>query len=134
MIDVHAVATGAVAAVGLGLGIAGIGWFLPGFLVKKLHAGFEAAKSSPWWRDANHPKRAQWLLATAVLLEDEIPEPGKGRELYEAIGQRLAGLSPFLIGTGTKWANALEKVGDALDTALDDEIKTIGAAQAQKPS
>jgi len=114
-------------AVALSGGIWAIGKFIPGILVKKVHGLFAAAKVSPWWRDAAHPKRARLLLAVAEFLEDEIPEPGQGKALYEALGAKIAALMPLLIGTGPKWASALEKAGDAIDTELDSEIKDISA-------
>jgi len=117
--------TGIGVAVALSGGIWAIGFFLPGFIVKKLHGLFLAAKNSAWWHDAAHPKRAKWLLATAELLEDEIPEPGHGKALYEALGTKVAALTPLLIGTGSKWAAALEKAGDAVDLELDGEIKEL---------
>lgn len=129
MIDLHTLAGGAVAVLGLGLGIRAVGWFLPGFLTKKVHALYEAAKMSPWWHDPAHPKRARWLLATAELLEDEIPEPGQGKAVYAQLGADIAGLSPILAGTARTWAGALEKVGDALDTELDAAIKGIASGE-----
>lgn len=104
-----------------------MGKYLPGIIVKKLHAAFEAVRGCEWIRNPARPKRAAWLVATLVLLEDELPEPGAGKEFYAELGAGVAKLSPMLIGTGPKWAAALEKIGDAIDTELDDEIKELAA-------
>lgn len=104
-----------------------VGVFLPGIVAGKIHSLFAAAKASPWWRDPAHPKRARWLLATAELAEDEIPEPGTGKAVYEAWGAAVAALSPLLIGTAGRWAAAFEKVGDAVDLELDAQVKDLAA-------
>lgn len=118
-------------ALGITVGIWSIGKFLPGLIVKKLHAVFAWAKQSPWFKNIAKPKRAKLLFVLAEFLEDEIPEPGTGKEFYAALGNKIAGLSPILIGTGAKWAAALEKGGDAIDLALDNEIKLLAqGAQA----
>lgn len=115
-----------------GVSIAGIaiiwlvGAFLPGIVVGKIHGIFAAAKTSAWWKDPAHPKRSRLLLAAAEFLEDEIPEPGTGSEVYAALGARIAALTPFLIGTGGKWAAALEKAGDAVNLELDAQVKDLG--------
>ena len=118
--------TGILSTIALSAGISYVvGKFLPDFLTKKIHALFAAAKVSPWWHDAAHPKRAAWLLSTAQLLEEEIPEPGTGEAMYQALGAKIAGLTPLLINSGPKWAKALEKAGDAIDLKLDQEIKYL---------
>ncbi len=109
----------------LSSGIWVIGRFLPALIVKKVHGLFEAAKSSSWWREPAHPKRARLLLAAAEFLEDEIPEPGQGTALYANLGAQVATITPLLAGTGSKWAAALEKAGDAINLELDDEIKEL---------
>lgn len=106
----------------LGGGIWALGRFLPGFLTGKVHGFFVWAKAAPWFRDLSKPWRLRWLLATAELLEQEIPDPGQGKALYTALGAQIAGSTAILAGTGGKWASALEKVGDALDTELDGEV------------
>lgn len=126
----HAWVAGIGSTVALAGGIWAVGKYLPGIIVTKVHGLFNAAKVSPWWRNPAHPKRARWLLATAELLEDEIPEPGQGKELYAQWGAATAALSPLLIGTAGKWAGAYEKCGDAVDTGLDVEIKTLAAELA----
>ena len=105
------------------------GIFLPGILVGWIHRLFAAAKASPWWRDPAHPKRARWLLATAELAEDEIPEPGTGGAIYAAWGAAVAALSPLLMGTAGRWAAAFEKVGDAVDLELDAQVKDLAAVR-----
>ncbi len=119
--------------VGLVIGLA-VGRFLPAFVVKKVHGFFAWAKSDPWFRNPAKPKRIKWLLATAELLEDEIPEPGQGKALYALLGAKISGALPILSGTSGKWASALEKAGDALDTELDDEIKQLAADIAPPPA
>lgn len=112
-------------AAGVAVSFWALGRFLPPFLVKQIHGLFARAKASPWFRNPAKPKRARLLLALAEFLEDEIPEPGQGREFYAALGARVASLAPFLVGTGPKWADALEKAGDAIDLELDEEIKDL---------
>ena len=125
---------GSIGIFGITLAIRMIGGFLPGFIVKKVHSLFVAAKTCPWWKEPSKPMRAKWLLATALLLEDEIPEPGTGKPIYEALGGKIAALTPILTGTGSKWATALEKAGDAVNLELDEEIKELAApADAPKP-
>ena len=102
-----------------------MGVFLPGIVVGWVHRLFAAAKASAWWRDPAHPKRARWLLATAELLEDEIPEPGTGSAIYAAWGAAVAALTPLLMGTAGRWATAFEKVGDAVDLELDAQVKDL---------
>ena len=102
-----------------------MGVFLPGIVVGWVHRLFAAAKASAWWRDPAHPKRARWLLATAELLEDEIPEPGTGSAVYAAWGAKTAAIAPFLIGTAARWAAAYEKVGDAVDLEMNAQIKDL---------
>lgn len=102
-----------------------IGVFLPGVVVGWVHRFFAAAKASPWWRDPAHPKRARWLLATAELAEDEIPEPGTGSVVYAAWGAKTAALTPLLMGTAGRWSAAYEKVGDAVDLELDAQVKDL---------
>ena len=102
-----------------------VGVFLPGIVVGKIRSLFAAAKVSPWWHDPMHPKRARWLLATAELAEDEIPEPGTGSAVYAAWGAKTASIAPFLIGTAARWAAAYEKIGDAVDLELDAQVKEL---------
>ena len=130
----HAWINGLLGVAALGAGIWAVGRFLPGVIIKKVHRAFAAAKACPWFRDAAHPKRAKWLLATAELLEDEIPEPGTGAALYAALGAKVAGLTPLLAGTGGKWAAALEKCGDAVDLELDGEIKELATPTVGTPA
>lgn len=125
----HEIIASGVGIFALGLAIRAIGGFLPGFVVKKVHSLFVAAKTSPWWKDAAHPKRAKWLQATAELLEDEIPEPGQGKAAYEALGGRIASMTPLLAGTGAKWAAAIEKACDAVNLELDKEIKELATSE-----
>jgi hypothetical protein len=103
-----------------------VGVFLPGIVVGKIRSLFAAAKASPWWHDPAHPKRSRWLLATAELAEDEIPEPGTGGAVYAAWGAKTASIAPFLIGTAARWAAAYEKVGDAVDLELNAQVKDLG--------
>ena len=111
MIQSHPWATLGGGALFLSIAIYLMGVFLPGIVVGKIRSLFAGAKASPWWRDPAHPKRARWLLATAELLEDEIPEPGTGSAVYAAWGAKTAAIAPFLIGTAARWAAAYEKVG-----------------------
>ena len=110
---------------GLGLVWWAVGQFLPGLIVRKFHLGYEAIKNSDWVRDRSKPYRAKWLLATAQMLEQEIPDPGAGKELYAKLGDWIAARSPALAGTGPKWADVLENVGNGLDTDLAGDIKEI---------
>lgn len=118
---------GAAVLFGIGGVIWAIGAFLPGLLAKKFHAGFEEVRGSAWLKDQAHPKRLAWFVATLALLEEEIPEPGTGKAFYAPLGEWIAGLLPVLMGTGPKWAAALEKIGDKLDTELDEDLKALAA-------
>lgn len=119
------ISSGVVGAVVLGGGFWAAGKFGPGLVVSRLHAGFEALKDSAWIRNAAKPKRAVALLAFAQLLEEEIPEPGQGQELYDALGAQAAGL--VHVGSAAQWSKVLRQFGDAVDTELDDDIKAIVA-------
>ena len=127
MIQSHPWATLGGGALFLSVAIYLIGVFLPGILVGWVHRLFAAAKASAWWRDPAHPKRARWLLATAELLEDEIPVPGTGSAIYATWGAAVAALTPLLMGTAGQWATAFEKVGDAVDLELDAQVKDLAA-------
>lgn len=118
---------GLVGAIALGLGIRAIGWFAPKIVANKIHELFTSIKDSAWVRDKAHPKRAEWLVATAKLLEEEIPNPGDGKQIYLDIGNALAGSMLILKGTGDKWADALEKIGDAVDLELDADVIELAA-------
>lgn len=117
------ITSGVVGAVVLGSGFWAAGKFGPGLLVSRIHAGFEAIKDSAWVRDPAKPKRAAALLAVAQLLEDEIPEPGQGQEVYDALGAEAAAL--VHVGSAAQWAKVLRQFGDAVDTELDDDIKKL---------
>ena len=130
MIDLHSMMGGAVGAAAITVGWWGVGKFGPSYVAGKFKMGFDLAKSSPWWRDAAHPKRAKWLMATVELLEEEIPEPGHDLEIYDRFGRAAAARFPF--GSAERWAETARKFGDALDTELDDEIKNL-ASEPPKP-
>ena len=121
--------------------------YLPGLAVRKVHDLFVLIRGSAWMRAKPH--RARLLLALIQLLEEEIPEPGTGREFYAGLGEAIAklpatassrapvllkapllALGVMLTGSGPKWADVLEKVGDAVDTELDEEIKSLASADA----
>jgi len=112
-------------------GAAGALWFLrsqaPGMIVKKIHKTFESIRSSSWINNKNHPKRARWLLATLELIEEEIPNPGTDRAFYDGLGQQLSDYMPIVLKNPKKWADALEKIGDSIDTEISADIKEISA-------
>ena len=102
-----------------------VGYFVPGMVVKRVHSLFEDLRGSTWIRDPSRPKRIKWLAATIELLEDEIPEPGQGRDLYDGLGNFVSRHIP--VGSSQKWADALQKIGDAIDTELDHDIKDMAS-------
>jgi hypothetical protein len=129
--------------------VGGFFWVLmryaPGMLVKWLHATFEWAKANEWMRAKPH--RVALLVAVIRFLEEEVPDPGTGKEFYADLGARMASLPArlaavapiwlkgplgilvvLMAGSGSKWSEALEKAGDAIDTELDDELKELGGS------
>ncbi len=121
--DIQAMVGGAVAVLMIPSAFWALGKFGPAFVAKKLHEGFEAAKSTDWVRAK--PSRAKWLLVTAQLLEEEVPEPGEGQAIYDAAGAWIA--ERVKIGSAEQWAKAARQFGDAVDTELDEDIKALGA-------
>ena len=133
--------------------ISGFFWalmrYVPGMLVKWLHAAYDWAKASPWM--LAKPHRAALLVAIIRFMAEEIPNPGTGKEFYADLGARMASLPAraaavaplwlkgpigvlvvLMAGSGGKWAEALEKAGDALDTELNEELKELsGGPQPQ---
>lgn len=132
MIDIQAITAGAVAAVALAGGFWALGKFGPSLLVKRLHKGFEELKTSAWVRDPAKPKRAQAMRAVAELLEDEIPEPGQGQEVYDALGAGISARVP--IGSAAQWAKAARSFGDAVDTELDLQLLEIASNATTPPA
>lgn len=128
-----------------------IGRVLPGLVVRKLREAFEWAKSSAWMRAK--PYRVRLLVALLQFLEEELPEPGAGREFYAALGEAVASLpvrwaatwppvlrgplrflAAVMAGSGPKWAALFEKVGDAADTELDAELLELAKAADAPPT
>lgn len=105
---------------------------LPGRAKEEVLEFLAYIKSSSFLRPGAHclKKRRKWVLATLELLECELPDPGEGRVFYIDAGNAVAGLLgrlvPFLRGTGQKWAEVLEEVGDEVDPALDKAIVERG--------
>lgn len=120
-------------AAGLFVGLWAVGKYLPGIVVKKMRQGFEFMKNSPWMKNPAKPHRIKWLLATAEMLEEEIPEPGEGKEVYAVLGAKIAASLPILTGSAGKWADALQKGGDAINLELDQEIIDLSAIVKDKP-
>ena len=127
----HALSLG----VGLGAPLALVAAFfvagrtVPGLIVGKLRRIFEEAKTSPWWRAADKPHRARFLLATFVFLEAEIPDAGEGQEVYDAFGawaHAHARVGALPLGSAGQWSALARKGGDALDLELDAEILELG--------
>lgn len=120
------------APVAIGLAFAAAGRILPGFIAGKIGALLDAAKNEPWFRDPAHPKRAKALLTVFELIEDEVPDPGQGEEVYKAFGEwassraKVAGVS---VGTASQWADLARKGGDAIDTKLDAELLDLANNQ-----
>mgnify|MGYP001605672179 CR=1 FL=1 len=113
------------------------GRMVPGLIAGRLQRLFAETKASAWWRDSAHPKRARWLLATAELLEDEVPDPGQGQEVYDAFGawaNARAKIGVLPLGSAAQWANLARKGGDAIDLELDAEIVEIAKMQTPVPS
>lgn len=117
--------SGAVAAVAITGGFWAAGKFGPGLIVKKLHEGFVQIKDSEWVREPGKPKRARALLALTELLEDEIPEPGEGQQVYEELGDEIA--AHVHLGSAAQWTKVARQFGDAVDLELDNDIKELGA-------
>lgn len=115
--------------VGIGLVISyGAGKIIPGYIVKKVHTWFEAAKISPWWRNPEKPWRWDLLKAVFKFFEGELPDAGTGKEFYEKWGNRIVNFLsflPILKGTAGTWAKALEKAGDIFDTGLKEDIREM---------
>ncbi len=125
MIDSQTIFGGALAGMAMLAGFWALGKFGPGLLTNKLHEGFEAVKNSGWVRDPAHPKRAKALVSLVELLEDEVPEPGEGKELYDAIGAGIAGYCR--VGSAAQWSKVSQQFGDSINLELDEEIKEMGA-------
>lgn len=118
-----------------GFAVAGVGvWalrtFLPGFLVKQIDAGFDAARAHPFFKNPAKPWRANWLKATLEFFEGELPNPGENREIYDAAGAWVESRAIVFAGTGSKWAKAFGEAGDKLDTKVQEDIKQLVAEQA----
>ncbi len=124
---------GVAAVAALGLGAKALSWFLPGLIAKKIDAAFETLRASAWLRDPAKPKRVKAYLALLDLLEEELPDPGQDRGVYQAAGAWIASLVPILAGSGPRWAQVLGKIGDAIDLEAEEEIKKLGEAQDMPP-
>lgn len=124
-LDVKSWLAATAAAAGAGAALWAVGKYLPGLVAKKLHAAFDAAKSSGWFKDPKHPTRARWLLATAAMLEEEIPNPGDGEAVYLGFGIWAA--RHLKLGKPEAWAKAARLVGDAVDLELGEEIKELAS-------
>lgn len=125
--DMHTITSGVVGLAALGVGFWALGKFGPDLVVGKLHAGLEALKASAWVRNPARPQRARWLLATLQLLEEEIPEPGQGQEVYDALAAATVAHVPF--GSKEQWAKVYRQFGDAVDTELDADVKALAGPQ-----
>lgn len=123
--DMNVLSGGIVGTLALTGGFWAAGKFGPGLVVRKLHQGFDLLKDSDWVRNPSKLRRARWLLATVELLEDEIPEKGDGQAAYDALGSSLSSYAH--VGSPAQWAKVLRQFGDAVDTELDDDIKTLAA-------
>lgn len=118
---------------GIGIGLAiscVVGSFLPGFVVRKMHEYFEAAKVSPWWRNPAKTWRWELLKALAHFLEQEIPDEDSPEEnsFYDKWANRIVSwlaFIPILRGTAGAWAKALCKAGRKLDTEIKADIKEM---------
>lgn len=142
MVDPHAAAQvveqhlGIVGTIGVAVAFMAAGQLLPGLVVRHVHEWFEDAKDNPWMRDPAHPKRAKLLVAVAEFLEDAIPDRNSPEHdaLYTRFGKWMEGRSILLMGTGPKWAALAEKVGDALDTDLPEEIIALAKPDCPPPT
>jgi len=106
---------------------------VPGLIVAKLARVFNEAKTSLWWRNPDKPHRARFLLAAAVFLEAEVPNPGEGQHIYDAFGawaNRHARIGGIPFGSAAQWAALGRKGGDAIDLQLDAEIVELATLNA----
>lgn len=117
------ISSGVTGVVILGGAFWAAGKFGPGLVASRIDAAFDAIKDSAWIRDPAKPKRAMALLAIAQLLEEEIPNPGQGQEVYDALGVQAAAL--VHVGSAAQWSKVLRQFGDAIDLEIADDIKKI---------
>lgn len=135
--DIQAISAGLVGAVAVTGGLWALGKYGPGLVVRRIRDGLDNVKASAWVRDPARPKRAKALLAVLELLEDEIPEPGQGQEVYDSLGIEISAYTRvglLQIGSAAQWAKVLRQFGDAVDTELDDEIKQLAGQDNQGPA
>lgn len=123
--NIQAITGGATALLLIPGGFWALGKFGPGFVAGKMHDGFQKLKASTWVRDPAKPKRARALVAVAELLEDEIPAPGTGQEVYDAFGAEIA--AHVSVGSAAQWSKVARQVGDAIQLELDADVKDLGA-------
>lgn len=111
----------------LGAAVAGGLWafdrYVPDFVANKIHDAIQWLKTNEWMRNPAKPHRLNLLVALLKFIEAEVPDPGEGQELYDALGNEIA--SRLKVGRADRWAASARKLGDKIDTELDDDIKKL---------
>lgn len=128
------------------LGLKALVHWGPRLAVPFLHNVLEAARLSAWLNEPAHPKRRALFRAALEWADEELPDPGAGREVYAALGEWLvrlpltlsalapAPLKPPLLalaalfaGSSKSWAAAAAAFGDAADLEVKAELKALDA-------